>query len=95
MTPDRPKGLIAFLAAELATSILFSLLSWSMTKSLAQGRMPSLIDTASLALPVLLVIGCGFFSLRLWRRAKRMDAWGLALLPFPLALLLFMAMGAV
>ncbi len=95
MTPARPIGLMVVLAAELAISLLFSLLSWSMTKSLAQGRTPSMQDTAALALPVLLVFGCGFFALRLWRRGKRKDAWGVALLPFPLALVLFMALGAV
>ena len=95
MNPERPIGLYALLAAELAVAVLFSLLSWSMTRSLAQGRMPSLLDTAALALPVLLVIGCGFFARHLWRRGKRKDAWGVALAPFPLALVLFMALGAV
>jgi predicted transporter len=95
MTPEKPIGLYTLLAAELAVALLFSLFSWSMTKSLAQGRMPSLLDSAALMLPVLLVIGCGIFALRLWRRGKRKDAWGLALLPFPLALVLFMALGAV
>ena len=95
MNPEKPIGLYVMLAAELAVALLFSLLSWSMIKSLAQGRMPSLLDTAALALPVLLVIGCGFFALHLWRRGKRKDAWGLTLLPFPLALVLFMALGAM
>lgn len=95
MNPEKPIGLYAMLGAELAVAVLFSLLSWSMTRSLAQGRMPSLIDTAALALPVLLVMACGFFALRLWRRGKRKDAWGLTLLPFPLALVLFMILGAV
>lgn len=93
--PQQPVALFVFLAAELAFAILFGLFSWSMTKSLAQGRVPSLIDTAALSLPVLLVFGCGYFALRLWRRGKRKDAWGLAVLPFPLALVLFMALGAV
>ena len=54
MNPEKPIGLYVMLAAELAVALLFSLLSWSMIKSLAQGRMPSLLDTAALALPVLL-----------------------------------------
>ncbi len=95
MNPEKPIGLIALLAAELAIALLFSLFSWSMTRSLAQGHTPSLLDTAALALPVLLVIACGLFALRQWRCGKRKDGWGLALLPFPLALVLFMALGAV
>ncbi len=93
--PEQPVALFVFLAAELCLASLFGLFSWSMTKSLAQGRMPSLIDTAALSLPALLVLGCGSFAVRLWRRGKRKDAWGLAVVPFPLALVLYMALGAV
>lgn len=93
--PQRSTVLFVFLAAELSLAVLFGLFSWSMTKSLAQGRIPSLYDTAALALPALLVLACGYFALRLWRRGKRKDAWGLAVVPFPLALVLFVALGAI
>lgn len=95
MNPEKPIGLMAMLAAELAIALLFGAFSWSMTRSLAQGRTPLLMDTVMLAMPSVAVIACGFFAVRLWRRGKRKDAWGLALLPFPLALVLFMALGAV
>lgn len=95
MKPERPAGLIALLAAELLLAALFGLLGWSMTRSLAQGRMPSLLDTAALAVPAIAVIACGLFALRLWQKGKRKDAWGLALLPFPLVLVLYTLLGAI
>ncbi len=95
MTAKAPGWLIALLAVQLLIAALFGLFGWSQTVSLAQGRPASLLDLAGLAMPVVAVVVLGGASVRLWRAGNRQLAIICALLPFPLSIAVFMALGAI
>jgi hypothetical protein len=84
-----------FLGVQLALATLFFLLAWSHTVSLAQGRAASLRDLAGLALPLALVVAAWAGSVVLWRRGQRALAGLLTIAPWPLALVVFILLGAV
>ena len=90
-----PLRLKLLLGAQLAVAVLFFFFFWSQTVSLARGRAASWQDLVGLAMPALLVLACATLALRLWRRGRRQAAVIAAILPFPLALVGFMAAGAV
>ncbi len=83
------------LGGQLALALLFLLLGWSQTVSLAQGRAASLSDILALSLPAVLVAACGFASVRLWRAGRPGASWLCAFVPLPLALAAFILLGVV
>jgi hypothetical protein len=93
--PSLPFGPKLALGGQLALALLFLLLGWSHTVSLAQGRAASLADILALALPLVLVLALGLACLRLWRAGRTGAARLCAFLPWPLALAAFMLLGAV
>ena len=90
-----PTWIKVFLGVQLALAALFFLLAWSHTVSLAQGRAASWQDLVGLALPLILVIAACVASVVLWRRGQRELAGLLTIVPWPLALAVFMLLGAL
>lgn len=83
------------LGVQLALAVLFFFFFWSQTVSLARGRAASWQDLLALALPALLVVMLGALAIHLWRRGTTGPVGLLVTAPFPLALLLYMALGAI
>ena len=83
------------LGVQLVLAALFLLLMWSHTVSMAQGRAASWQDLVALALPLVLVVAAWTASVMLSRRGRRDIAGVLAILPWPLALIVFRLLGAV
>ena len=83
------------LGVQLVLAALFLLLMWSHTVSMAQGRAASWQDIVALALPLVLVVAAWIASILLCRRGRHDIAGVLAILPWPLALVVFKLLGAV
>jgi hypothetical protein len=90
-----PTWIKVFMGLQLALAVLFFLVGWSQTVSLAQGRAASWQDLVGLALPPILVVAAWVASIMLWRRGKRQLAGSLTIVPWPLALLAFNLLGAM
>ena len=83
------------LGVELAVSALFLAMSWSHTVSLARGRAASLADIAGLSLPLILVVLLGGAAIVLGRKGRRDWAGLCAIAPWPIAIVMYSALGAI
>jgi len=90
-----PTWIKVFLGAQFALAVLFFLMAWSHTVSLAEGRAARWQDLVGLALPLMLVIAAWVASVVLWRRGQRGLAGSLTVVPWPLAVVAFVLLGAV
>jgi len=90
-----PVWLYVVFGLELLISLLFLLLGWSMTVSLAQGRPAALIDIVVLASPTLLVAICAALAAFASRKQNKGLAVLLAVIPLPAAFILFGVIGAI
>jgi len=90
-----PSWMKVFLGIQLALAALFFLFVWSHTVSLAQGRAASWQDLVALALPLVLVVAAWIAAVWLCRRGQRDIAGVFAILPWPLALVTYMLVGAI
>ena len=90
-----PGWLRATLAVQLVLALLFWLLAWDHTVSLAQGRSAAWADIAATALPLVAVLLLGTASVWLWRTGQRGPAILAGLVPWPLALVAFLFLGAI
>ena len=95
MKQPLPLWLIVVFVLQFLVAVLFGLFGWSMTVSLAKGRPASALDIAALSIPTLAVLVLGAAAVRLWRSGRRAAAVWCAILPFPLAIALFMLLGAI
>ncbi len=93
--PTVPLWIKLALGFQLPITALFVAWSWSHTVGMAQGRAASLQDIAALSLPLVLMIALGIAAVVLARKGKRDIAGLCALAPWPLALVLYSALGAI
>jgi hypothetical protein len=90
-----PTWLRVVLGVQLALALLFWLLAWDHTVSLAQGRVARLVDVIALMLPLASVLVLGAASLLLWRADHRGPAILCGLIPWFVALAAFSLLGAI
>ena len=95
MKQPLPLWLIVVFVLQFLVAVLFGLFGWSMTVSLAQGRGASALDIAAMSIPAIAVVVLGVAAVRFARAGRRDLAGWCAILPFPLIIALFMALGAI
>jgi hypothetical protein len=90
-----PTWIKVMLVIQFLIALLILTMGWSHTRSMGFGRTPSLIDTLSLATPLVLVVLLGAAAIRAAKSGNSGAAGALALAPLPLALILALLAGMI
>ena len=88
-------GMKAALAIEAVIALLFLIFGLGESYRNSVGRGPGVSDILAAGFPLFLVIVAAFLASAAARRGNNGQAWAVALAPFPVAIVVVMALGAV